>query len=180
MENSTATIEVQAHEANHQGNVSILSPDVSMVILTWVTFFLLLAILYKFAWKPILDALEKREQEIRKALEHADEARQQLAEINQSREKIVSEAHQKAQEVVEQSRKAALELAKVIQDKARQENQILLENAKREIDTEKQKAQFALRRESAELAVSLAAKVIQEKMDKEQSRKIVDDLIKNI
>ena len=163
----------------HKKDVKILNPDATMVLLTWVTFFSLLAILHKFAWKPILKALDDREDSVRKSLENVDKANQQLAEINRNRDQILNEAHQKAQEIVEQSRKQSLELAKMIQEKAKQENQIVFENAKREIASEKQKAKFELRKESADLVVKLAAKVIHENLDKEKSRKLIDQLIEN-
>ena len=163
----------------HKKDVKILNPDATMVLLTWFTFFSLLVILHKFAWKPILKALSDREDSIRHALENADKANQQLAEINKNRDQILNEAHQKAQEILEQSRRQSLELAKMIQEKAKQENQIVFENAKREIEVEKQKAKFELRKESADLVVKLAAKIIHENLDKEKSRKLVDQLIEN-
>ena len=165
--------------AAHKENVKILNPDVSMVLLTWITFFSLLAILHKFAWKPILKALDDRAEGIRKSLENADKANKELADINQNRERILAEAHQKAQEIIEQSRKQSLELAKMIQEKAKQENQIVFENSKREIEAEKQRAKYELRKDSADLVVKLVAKIVGEGLDKEKSRKIVDQLIEN-
>ena len=181
MDPTTPTIEVPAGEAAaHHPDVNILSPDVSMMILTWVTFFSLLVILHKFGFKPILTAVQKREDEIRRSLEEADKIRQQLVAINANRDQVISDAHHKAQEIMEQSRKAALELVRVIQDKARGENQILLANAKREIEAETLKARYALRRESAELAVTLASKILKERLDEDGSDRIVNELIKDI
>ena len=62
------------------GSSNLLMPETLMVILTWVTFFILLFILQKFAWKPILAGLKKREDYIRKSLEDADKINEQLAE----------------------------------------------------------------------------------------------------
>src|SRR3989338_6981850 len=131
---ATPTQSAQIDIAPHpEGGSPLFSPDVGMVILTWVTFFLLLAVLYKFAWKPILNALDKREEFIRRSIEEADRIKDELAKIYQTRQLIVQEAEREGKDLVAASRKAAVEAAKVIEGRARDEAQILLENAKREI-----------------------------------------------
>ena len=177
----TPTTEVATTEtpAAHGGGGGF-APDVTMVVLTWVTFFGLLFILNKFGFKPILTAVQKREDEIRQALENADKLKIRLEEVAASRDKIIGEAHLKCNELIEQARKAGVELARVIQDKAHQESQILLENARQEIEASVQKARFTLRKESAEIAVTLASKILKERLDKENSERIVEELIKDI
>lgn len=157
---------------------SLLSPDVTIFLLTLVTFFLLLAVLYKFAWKPILSALDKREDEIRKSVEEAARIKAELEKISEERAKVLREAEAKSKEILAESRKGAVEAAKVIQEKAKEEAGILLENARREIKDETEKAQALLRKESAHLAVGLAAKLIQENFDDEKNKKLIDDFIR--
>ena len=157
-----------------------MDPQVTMMILTWITFFSLLAILHKFAWKPILQGLEKREDDIRKAIEHADQLKDELAQIGEQRSAVLDEAAHKAKEIIDQSRKAAIEAANTIQQKAREESKILVENAQREIKESVEKARADLREETAHMAVSLASKLIQENLDKEKNQKLVSQLIKEI
>jgi len=151
-----------------------------MMILTWVTFFSLLAILYRFAWKPILAGLEEREDRIRQAVDNTQKIQEELAKINMSRQQILSEADEKAKEIVAQSRKAAIEAAKIIEHKTKEDVQILLENAQFEINAAKEKAEAELREESARIAVALAGKIIQENLDTPKNRQFVDRLIKEI
>jgi len=156
----------------------IISPDVGMMVLTWVTFFLLLAVLYKYAWKPILSGLDAREETIRRSLEEAQQARDELAKVHIETQKMIVAADEKAKHIVDRARKAAVEAARVIEHKANEEAQIILKNAEHEIEAMKDKAIVTLRKESVDLAVSLAEKIIDEELDKEKHRTFVDKLIK--
>jgi F-type H+-transporting ATPase subunit b len=178
MANSSTAATADVTQESHQG--SFLSPDATLLLLTWVAFFTLLAILYKFAWKPILQALEKREHDIRQAVEHADKVKAELSNIQEKRQQILDEATSKAKEIVEQSRQAAMEAAKTIEAKTKQEAQIMLENALREIREEKERAQAHLKKEGAQIAIQLASKLIEENLDTDKNRKLVDSLIKDI
>ncbi len=179
MSSTTSTVEVSS-EHNVQPKGDILTPDVTMLILTWVTFFSLLIILHKFAWKPILEALQKREKEIRDALENADKAKVQLALIEQERQKILSEAKTQAIQIINQGRKTAKDLAADIEAKSRQHAQEITQSAHEEIAGEKQRLLKSLRQESAEVAISLASKIIQENMDQDKNRRLVQDAIKQL
>jgi len=149
-----------------------------MVILTWVTFFCLLAILYKFAWKPILVALDAREEKIRRALEDARKAKEELEKIETTKTALIHEADLKAKEIVDRARQAAIEAAKVIDHKAKEEAHILLGNANQEIKAMTDKARMILRKESADVAVSLASKIIQDELDETKHHKLIDRFIK--
>ena len=150
MENELASA---AHEPG------VMSPDIIMLILTWVAFISLMLILHKFAWKPILAALDAREEVIRKSVE---------------------EAENKSRQMIEDSRKAAVEAAKIIQEKAREEAKILIENATREIGAERDRAQDQLKKLSAEIAVDLAEKILEENVDEAKNRRLIDEYLKQI
>ncbi len=172
-------LETSSHSvATHEPD--FMDPHATMLILTWITFFALLAILQKFAWKPILNGLEKREEDIRKSIEYVDQLKNELAQIDNKRSQILTEAAHKAKEVVDQSRKAAIEAANTIQQKAREESKILVENAQREMKESIEKARADLKEETAHMVISLASKLIQENLDKEKNQKLVSQLIKQI
>lgn len=182
-ETTHGTIEVPAsHDApsGEHGGGNPVNVTPSMVGLTWITFLLMAFVLYKVAWKPILTALEAREEDLRRAIDNAQKTRDELAKIDATRQKMVSEADAKAREIVDAARQAAVDAAAVIEHKARDEAQILLENAQREIRTEQQRAMAALRKESADLAIQLARKVIGENLDEARGRAITDKLIKDL
>jgi len=180
MSSESQTITEQTAASEHSPKPGLFSPDVSMMLLTWVTFFALLAILYKFAWKPILTALDNREEMIRRSVEDAEKIRLQLAKASEDCKKLLDEAQDKAKTIVDQSRKAAVEAAKVIDQKTRDEVQILLENATSEIKAAKEKAQAELREESVQIAINLAGKIVQENFDNNKNREFVNRLLKQL
>jgi F-type H+-transporting ATPase subunit b len=173
-----ATVEVES--GAHKKDVSLMSPDLTMLVLTWVTFFLLLAILQKFAWKPIITALDNRENQIRKSLDDADKIKTELADVQTSKEKILADAQRAGQEIIEQSRKRAQDIAVSIEEKAKAQAQDLVQAAHQEIEGERERLKTALRRESADIAVGLAGKILQENMDNDKNRKLVDQYIREI
>lgn len=159
---------------------SFIAPDLGMLILTWVVFFLLLGILYRFAWKPILTALDAREKSIRRSIDDVERIKREMEGIEHTRKQLIGEAHAKSKEIIDHSRKAAREAAQVIEEKAKETAKISLENALRDIREETQKAQLQLRREGAHIAIELASKLIEENMDTEKNQKTVNRLIQEI
>ena len=179
MNPSSHTIEMHAVPPE-KVEASLINPDMGMLILTWVVFLLLLAVLYKFAWKPILTALDEREQSIKKSIEDVERIKTEMDSINNTRQKMLLEAQEQSKEIIENSRKAAKEAAQTIERKAKDQAQISLENAVRDIKEESQKAQQALREESAKLAVGLAEKLLEEKLNSEKDKKVINRIIKDI
>jgi F-type H+-transporting ATPase subunit b len=158
----------------------ILSPDTTLVILTWVSFFALLVILHKFAWKPILAGLKQREDYIRKSLEDADKVNAHLAEAEAAKGRILEEAKVKAQSIVEQSRKMGNDLAAQIEQRAKKNAEDIVLGAKQEIEGERERVRNALKKESAQTAVSLAEKILKENLDTEKNRNLINQAIKDM
>ena len=174
-----ATVEVPADQG-HAEKPGVIDVSGSMMVLTYVTFAITAIVLYKVAWKPILAALDKREETLRKSLEDAERTRAEMAAIDQTRTKLINEADQRARDILDKARQAAVETARTIETKAREESQIMLENARREIHAEQGKAMAMLRRESAELAIEISRKVLKENLDESRSRALADSLIKKV
>ncbi len=158
----------------------IFAPDITMLILTWVTFFILLAILHKFAWKPILKGLDDRSAHIRQSLDDADKAKAQLVEIEAQRTKILNDAKTQANGIVEQARLSANELAKQIEQKSKKEAEAIVEGATQEIAGERERVRNALKKESVNTAVALAEKILKENLDNEKSRRLINDALKDV
>ena len=151
-----------------------------MIGLTWVTFILVTFILYKVAWKPILEALDKREETIRKSQEEAAQIREELRKMEDSRRKTQAEADNQARDIIAAARRAAEDAGRVIEEKSRKEAQILVENAERDIGKAREKAIAALRKESADLSIALAGKLIGANLDDKKNRAMVDKLIERM
>jgi len=174
MENSA-----MGHAAS-SGNSNLLTPETLMVILTWVTFFILLFILQKFAWKPILVGLQKREDHIRKSLEDADKIKEQLAQLEGAKSKIIDEAKTQAQGIIEQSRKTGHELELQIEQKAKENAEGIINSAYQEIQGERERVRQALKKESVQTAVTLAEKILKENLDTEKNRNLINQAIKDV
>jgi len=160
--------------------MNLLTPEINVTILTWIAFFALLAVLYKYAWNPILEGLNKREAYIRKSLEDADKVKREMEQIETKCRELLAQADAQAKEIVNRSRKAAQEAVKVIEEKSRSETQIMLENAKREILQEKEKASADLKQECVRIAITLASELIHKNLDEKKNREFVDELIEEI
>ncbi len=164
-------------ESQHLG---ILSPDTTLVILTWISFFALLAILHRFAWKPILAGLKQREDYIRKSLDDADKIKSQLAEVEAAKERILDEAKDRANAIIEQSRKMGSELAGQIEKRAKKNAEGIISSAHQEIEGERERVRNALKKESAQTAVSLAEKILKENLDTKKNRDLINQAIKDM
>ncbi len=161
------------------GSPDILAVSTPMMVLTWVTFLLLAIVLYKMAWKPILKALDMREQSIRKALEDSEKAQAETAAAEARTRRMLQDAETEASRIVAEARTAAEATGRVLQERSQQEARALVDEARREIQSATDQARQALRDETADLAVSLAGKVIGESMDETRHRALVDRLLKD-
>ncbi|MBF0504491.1 MAG: F0F1 ATP synthase subunit B [Candidatus Omnitrophica bacterium] len=161
------------------GSPNLLMPETLMVILTWGTFFILLFVLQKFAWKPILVSLKKREDHIRKSLEDADKIKEQLAQIEIAKIKILDEAKAQANGIIEQSRKTGHELELQIEQKAKKSAEEIISSAYQEIQGERERVRQALKKESVQTAVTLAERILKENLDTEKNRNLINQAIKD-
>ena len=158
----------------------MLSPNPGLVIWTIITFILLLFILRKVAWKPLLEALRAREESVKNAIEHAEKARNDAERLLQENQKTMEQASIEGQKILSESRALAEKLKDEIIDKANQQSRKMLEAAKEEIERDKESAMLQLRSEIASIAVDAAGKIIDETLDEEKHRKLVDSYLKEL
>ncbi len=152
----------------------MLDPNPGLIAWTIVTFIILVLILRKFAWKPILKALQDREAHVQSTLERAEEARKEAARILDENRKQLDRAEEEGRRIMTESRALGEKLKEEIIAKANQQSQRLVDQAKEEIDRDKQAALNQLRSEVASLAIKAAEKILDETLDETRHRKIVD------
>ena len=167
-------------EGGESGSFDPLAIQGQMFWLFLGVFIVAFFILKKFAFGPILAALDERESQIRDSVESAERIQRELKELEETRKSVIAEADAKAKEVIEEARKGAVEAARSIEKSAKDEAKILVDNARREIAAAEAQAEAALRAESARLAVELAGKVLGENLDDSKNRELVDRLIAEI
>jgi F-type H+-transporting ATPase subunit b len=179
IETTSAHAEVPvSHGTDHAGDSSAISG--SMFFWFLVVFCAAAFILKKFAFGPIMEGLDQREAEIERSLENADTLERELSTLEETVSTKLEETDGKVREMIEDSRVAAREAGQVIEAKAREEAQILRENAERDLESAKGKAENELRRHSAETAVAMAARLLEEKLDEKSRNALTDRLIAEV
>jgi len=163
-----------------EAQAGVLDVSGPMLLWTWVTFLIVAFLLYKFAWRPILTGLDRREDGLREAVKNAEHLQREMAELDEKKAAIIQAAEQEAKDEIAAGRKAAAEAARNIEHRAKEESRILFENAQREIRTEQAKAADTLRRDSADVAVRLASRILDEELDDAKRRALTDKLLKEV
>ena len=161
-------------------NNPLVQPDPGLFIWTIVTFLVLLALLAKFAWRPLLEALEKRQEAIRKSLDDARQAKVELERLHQQSEQIIREARAEADSVITKSRADAERLREEMRQKARAEADGIVRNAERQIQLETSRALQQIRHEAADLSVMIASKIIQRNLTKEDNERLIAEALKQV
>jgi F-type H+-transporting ATPase subunit b len=158
----------------------LVQPDPGLFIWTIVTFLVLLGLLAKFAWRPLLQALESRQERIRKSLDDADRARQELERLQRESVKMMQQARMEAESIVTQTRADAERLREELKQKAKDEADNILRNAQQQIQLQTRQAIQQIRREVADMAVLLASKLLERNIAKEDNARLIDDTLKQI
>ena len=154
--------------------------DSGMVIWTWVCFLLLLIILGKYAWKPILKKLDERENFIKDSIEDAEKAIKALEETNEKSQKILAEAQLQAKEINQKARETANQLAENIEKRAKEEASKILIDARKTIEQEKNTALKLLKTETADLSLQIVQKLLRENIDSQKNRELIEKFIEEI
>src|SRR5262245_3472179 len=158
----------------------LVQPDPGLFIWTILTFLVLLGLLAKFAWRPLLQALETRQETIRKALDDAQKAKAELERLTQQSEELIRQARVEADAIVSASRADAERLRQELRQKARGEAEGILKNAERQIQLETARALQQIRHEAADLSVAIASKLIQRNLSKEDNEKLIDETLRQL
>lgn len=155
----------------------LVSVNPGLIIWTIVTFLVLVIVLGKFGWGPIIRALEGREAGIRAALDEAENARTDARELREQYDGLIAKAHDEARQILHVAREAAEQLNRDSEVAARTESHRLLEQAQQDIQHAKDAALRDIRDTVADLAVQAAGQIVKDSLDAERHRKMVDDLI---
>lgn len=150
------------------------------LLLQAVNFLLLLFILNKFLYRPLLNVIKTRQERIQKGLEEAEKASQRLAEAQAEAERILAEARAKAEEILAQASQEGNRLKEDIIAQARAEASRILERARLEAEREKEMAMAEIRRQAIDLAVLTARKIVGEALDERAHRRIISDFLSSL
>ena len=142
-----------------------------------VNFLLLLFLISRFAYKPILNYLNQRSEQIKESLEAADRARQEAQQSEANIQAQLDAARREGQIIIEQASRSAEQLREEIQQVARQEAETIRQRAQADFDLERQKAIADLRRQFADLTVTAAERVINESLDRAKHQSLISEVL---
>lgn len=162
------------------GSGSLIDINPGLIFWTLVTFILLLLILKKVAWKPILTALDQRETAIKESLEKAEKAKEEAQRILYENQASLSKAEEESRKIVEQGRIYAEKLKEQMLKDSKDQAQKILSEATAEIDRKKEAAFGELKSQIADLVIQTTEKVLGETVDKNIHKKITDKYINEI
>lgn len=170
---SATALRAQEEHATTAGNTNLLDPKVGLMFWTLIIFVLLLVVLSKFAYKPLLAAVEAREAALEKAITDAKRDRDDAATLLAEQQKALAETRADVQKVMADGRAAAESMRNEMLERVKAEGADMLDRTRREMQAEKEKAVAELRREAVDLAISGASKVIGRNLDSTTDRQLV-------
>ena len=164
--------------------MDLILPDYGLLFWTALVFCLLLFLLAKFAWKPILNAVNARGQKIHEALELADKTRAEMLLLQAENEKILKEARAERDAIMNDAKQTAVEMVESAKDKAKVEANKIVESAKATIASEKDAAIRDLKNQLAGFSLDIAEKIVRSELStdakqKELAEKLADDINMN-
>jgi F-type H+-transporting ATPase subunit b len=157
----------------------MISFDPGLIIWTTIIFTLLLIVLKKFAWKPILNSVDERNKSIEEALTAADKAKEEMALLNADNERILQEARMERDTLLKEAREMKNNIINEAKEKASTEADKILISAKEQISNEKMKAITELKNTVADLSINMATMVIKSELKNvDKQKQLVSEALK--
>ena len=159
--------------------MQLVTPAIGLMFWTVVIFILLLVILKKFAWKPILKAVDDRNNSIEEALSAAEKAKEEMAELSSNNEKILSDARIERDVIIKEARGIKEQTIADAKSQATEEAEKIILSAKEQINNEKMKAMTELKNQVADIAITMAEKIIKAELkDSEKQKNLIAEALK--
>jgi F-type H+-transporting ATPase subunit b len=169
-----------AQEAEGGGTRTFMKPDTGLMVWTLVIFAVLMVVLSRYAFGPLTRAVEARERSLQEAIDAAKADREAAAKLLAEHQAQIEVARGEAQKFISDSRGVAEKMRADLLDQTRKEQQDMLERARRDIESEKDKAIAQLRREAVDLALAGASKVIEQNLESQKNRQLVESYLSSI
>ena len=161
--------------------MELVTPGIGLLFWMLLMFGVVLWVLKKFAWKPILNALKNRELSIREALMTAENARQEMESLKADNEKIVAEARAERDQILKDAKGVKEEIISQAKDQASEEAKKMIKAAREEINNEKDSAIEEIKNQITVLSIDIAEKILREKLaDKGNQKELIEKWMKDI
>jgi F-type H+-transporting ATPase subunit b len=174
-----ALLMLQEHAAPAGGG-GLMSLQINLMFWTLVIFLILFWLLSKYAFPPIFKAVEAREKALEDAIAGAKRDRDEAAKLLEEHRRQIENARGEAQRFIAEGRQTAEKMRADLLEQARREQQEILERARREIEAERDRAINELRREAVDLAIAGASKVLEQNLDTNANRRLVETFLASV
>jgi len=159
--------------------MQLINPGFGLIFWMTLAFLIVLFVLKKYAWKPILASLKEREDSIENALKAADDAKKEMAALQAKNEELLKKAREERDVILADARKIKDKIVAESREKAAKEATIIIDNAREQINSEKQAALVELKNLIATYSIEIAEEVLkQELSDKKKQQAYVEKMIK--
>ena len=156
----------------------LVSPDFGLIIWTGLSFLILLFVLRKFAWKPILGAVNTREQSIKDALASAEAAKLEMQNLTADNERILKEARAEREGMMKEARELKAKMISDAKEEAKTSGDKMIAQAQAAIESEKKSAMAELKSQVATLSIDIAEKVVKSELsDSSKQLKLVEEML---
>lgn len=160
--------------------INALGLDWRILLAQLVNFAILLAVLYKFGYQPILDFLDARREKIEAGLVNAEEVQRRLAEIVEQEKAVMKQAQAEAATLIEKTNANLEERKKVMMEKAKAEIAAVVQKTKDDLEVERKIAMKYIKQETAELIINAMEKILSEKMDGKVDKAYIEKTVKEV
>ena len=161
--------------------MDLITPQLGLLFWQTVLFLLLLLILTKFAWKPIMASLREREDSIESALRMADQAKIEMQQLKAGNEKLMAEARHERDRTLAEAQQMANQLIETAKTRATEEGGRMITQAREAIQTEKNAALAEVRNTAAQLSLDIAERILRRELtDAPAQQKLVEDYLKDV
>ena len=158
----------------------LVQPDPGLFFWTIAVFLVLLFLLKKFAWGPLLAALDERQAGIRKSLDDADTAKRELAEVQARANALIGKARMEADAILSEARADGARIREELRDLAQQQAQAIIRDTQQQIQLERDRAVSELRQQAVELSVMIASKLIRRNLTREDDAALIDEALQQV
>jgi F-type H+-transporting ATPase subunit b len=155
----------------------LLRVDPGLLLWTIITFLVLVLILWKTAWKPIVDALDARAEKVRFEIDNAERSRQEAEKLMAQHKAMMDNAKTEASQIIVKGREEAEQIKNDIMDKAHSEAKNIADRAKKEIEIAKDKALADIKREVVLISTEIASKILGKNINPEDQKGLVEEAL---
>ncbi len=177
IQNAAVAVQEVAHVAEATGGLGTLGINLKIFLAQLVNFLVVLLVLRKWAYGPIIKMLDKRSEKIEQSMKHADEIEKRMESTRHEQKDILKLAKTEAVKIIETARTQSEKQSEKMITNAKNEVQQVVQKGKIQLQTEKTQMIQDVKKEIAQIAVEASKKILEDAIDEKKSQKIAEDVV---